>query len=52
MPNQPKTPLHSMRIPDHIWEAVKARSEREGTSITAVVVARLAEYADEGDADR
>ena len=36
VPNQPKTPMHSFRCPDDLWQAAKAASEELGnTTITA-----------------
>lgn len=51
MPNQPKTPLRSFRIDDDTWQRARTRAEREGTTVTAVIVERLTEYANE-DEDR
>lgn len=31
MPNKPKTPLHSFRVEDELWEAAKAREPEERT---------------------
>lgn len=30
MPNKPKTPLHSFRCPDELWDAAKAKAEERG----------------------
>lgn len=30
VPNKPKTPLHSFRCPDELWEAAKAKAEERG----------------------
>lgn len=30
VPNQPKTPLHSFRCPDDLWDAAKAKAEERG----------------------
>lgn len=38
------TPLRNVRVADVVWEAAKARAAREGTSVSAVVVAALEEY--------
>lgn len=35
MPNQPKTPMHSFRCPDELWDAAKAASKDLDTTITA-----------------
>lgn len=44
MPDQPKTPLHSVRVPDELWQAAKARVAERGTSVSAVIVAALTSY--------
>jgi len=31
------TPARSIRIPDNVWEAAKARAERDGTNVSHVV---------------
>lgn len=43
-PGRARASLHSMRIPDEVWDAAKARSEAEGTSVSAEVVAFLRRY--------
>lgn len=48
MPNQPKTPLRSMRIDDDLWNAVRMKTKREGRSITSVIVRALRSYVAEG----
>lgn len=35
---------HSIRVPDHIWSAAAERAERDGTTVSAVIVAALREY--------
>lgn len=49
MPNQPKTPIRSFRVDDTVWQAALRRAQREGTTLTAVLVEHLEEY---GRADR
>jgi len=34
----------SLRIPDDLWHAARAKAAEEGTSLTAVVVAFLRRY--------
>ena len=29
-PNKPKTPLHSFRCPDELWDAAKAKADERG----------------------
>lgn len=38
------TRLRNVRVPDEIWLPAKERAEREGTTLTAVIVQRLEEY--------
>jgi LDH2 family malate/lactate/ureidoglycolate dehydrogenase len=38
------TPPRSVRIPDHIWRAARERAEREGTTVTAVILRALTRY--------
>jgi NRPS condensation-like uncharacterized protein len=38
-------PPRSVRIPAPIWNAAKARAEREGTTVTAVILRALTRYA-------
>jgi len=42
-------PLHTVRVPKDIWMAAKRRADREGTNMTAVIVAGLRRY---GSRDR
>jgi predicted DNA binding CopG/RHH family protein len=44
MPNQPKTPARSVRVPDALWEAVKAKAEANGLTVTDVIVRALEKY--------
>lgn len=34
VPNKPKTPLHSFRCPDDLWEAAKAKAEERGENLS------------------
>jgi hypothetical protein len=44
VPNQPKTPVHSLRVDDDLWRAAQAKAEAEGRTLTAVMVAYLRRY--------
>lgn len=35
----------SVRVPDHIWDAARARAQAEGTTVTAVILRALTRYA-------
>ena len=38
------TPLRSLRIPNEVWDAAREKAAREGTTVTAVVLAALQRY--------
>lgn len=44
MPNQPKTPLRSVRIPDEEWDPAKERAQENGETMTDVIRRSLREY--------
>lgn len=44
MPNQPKTPIRSVRIPDEEWHAAVAKARTEGTTVTEVVRDALRQF--------
>lgn len=44
MPNQPATPNRTIRIPDEVWEALRARADERGETITDVVLRALRAY--------
>lgn len=44
MPDAPKTPHVTMRIPPDLWQAAKARAAERGESVTAVVIRALKRY--------
>jgi predicted DNA binding CopG/RHH family protein len=40
----PKTPRRTIRVPDELWDAVKAKAADEGTTVTDVIVRCLRAY--------
>lgn len=44
VPNQPKTPLKSFRIPEDLYRAAQAKAEERGESVSDVVRAALERY--------
>ena len=44
MPNQPKTPARSVRVPQPLWDAAKESAEHNGETVTDVIVRSLSEY--------
>ena len=45
VPNQPKTPQRTVRVPDDEWDAAKAAAERQGETVTDVIRRALRSYA-------
>lgn len=44
VPNKPATPGRSIRIPMDLWEALRARADERGETVTAVVLRALRAY--------
>jgi predicted HicB family RNase H-like nuclease len=44
VPNQPKTPTHSVRVPQELWDAVRAKAKRQGETVTDVIIRALKRY--------
>lgn len=44
VPNQPKTPLRSFRIPDEVYRAAQAKAAEKGESVSDVVRKALERY--------
>ena len=44
VPNQPRTPLRSFRIPDELYEAAQAKAAEKGESVSDVVRRALERY--------
>jgi hypothetical protein len=44
MPNQPKTPARSVRVPEDLWQAALVRSQEKGETVTDVLVRALRDY--------
>ena len=44
VPNKPKTPIRSFRIPEDLYEQAKAKAAERGESLTDVVKAALERY--------
>lgn len=45
MPNQPKTPLRSVRVEEALWRAVQRKASARGETVTDVIVRGLRAYA-------
>lgn len=44
VPNKPKTPLHSFRVEDALWEAAKRRAEERGETLADALRRFLRRY--------
>lgn len=44
VPNKPKTPIRSMRIPDDEWHPAQEKAAERGETVTDVVRRALREY--------
>lgn len=44
VPNAPKTPQRTIRIPDKTWEAAKAAAEQRGDNLSEVIRKSLERY--------
>jgi hypothetical protein len=38
------TPIRTVRIPDHIWEAVKQKAQSNNVTVTAIILNALKTY--------
>lgn len=45
VPNKPKTPLHSFRVDDDLWESAKQRAEERGETLADALRRFLRRYA-------
>jgi hypothetical protein len=44
VPDQPKTPARSIRVPEWLWKAAKAEAERRGETVTFALTRCLLDY--------
>ena len=44
VPNQPKTPVHSLRVDGDLWRRAQEKAAAEGRTLTDVIVAYLKRY--------
>lgn len=49
MPNAPKTPTRTIRVPDDLWKAVQKKAAAEGITVTSVIISALEAYITEVD---
>lgn len=51
VPNQPKTPTRTLRIPDELWDLAKAKARAQNTTISEKARELLTEWVYEDDED-
>jgi hypothetical protein len=44
VPNQPKTPNHTIRVDDELWRAALDKAHERGETLTDVIVRALKRY--------
>lgn len=44
VPNQPKTPNRTIRVPTDLWDAVKVKAKERGETVTEVIIKALQRY--------
>ena len=44
MPNQPRTPLRSVRVPDELWTQAKEKAAQQHETVSSVIIAALEAY--------
>jgi hypothetical protein len=44
MPNQPKTPIRGVRVPDDLWLPAQAKAKDRGEDLSSVIRAALQRY--------
>ncbi len=47
-----RTPVRNLRVPDHLWRAAQEKAEREGRTLTDVLLAYLRRYISTPDRKR
>lgn len=48
MPNAPKTPTRTIRVPDELWIAAQKKAAEAEVTVTAIVLAALKYFVEEG----
>jgi len=48
MPNAPKTPTRTIRVPDELWLAAQKKAAEQDITVTSVLIAALEFFVDGG----
>lgn len=51
MPNQPKTPNRTIRVPDEVWDEARRVAADRGETLTEVIIKALKRYIREHPSD-
>lgn len=51
MPNQPKTPVRTVRVPDELWDRVRLVARARGVSVSDVVRELIEAHVPEASVD-
>lgn len=49
MPNAPKTPHRTIRVPDDVWTAAQQRAKAEGRNLSELIREWLTDYAKDSE---
>lgn len=44
VPNKPKTPHRTIRVPDELWDAAKQKADERGDNLSEVIRSGLERY--------
>jgi hypothetical protein len=44
MPNAPKTPTRTIRVPDELWKNVQNKASQTGVTVTSVIIKALEDF--------
>ena len=48
MPNAPKTPTRTIRVPDALWLAVQKEAAKQGITVTSILLEAMEKFIAEG----
>ncbi len=48
MPNAPKTPTRTIRVPDELWLAVQKKAAEQGITVTSILIEAMEKFIAEG----
>jgi predicted transcriptional regulator len=44
MPNAPKTPTRTIRVPDELWKNVQNKASQNGVTVTSIIIKALEDF--------